>query len=387
MAKANLTTTADIIASREVDFVSRFTNNWEALKDILGIVRPIKRQPGTVLKSKYAEVTLQDGAVGEGEDIPYSKAQVFEKDYATLNIEKYAKTVSIEAINDHGYDAAIQLTDDQFLYELQNKVTDKFYDYIKTGMLKSSEANFQMALAMAQGRVRNKWKQMKKGITNIVGFCNILDAYTYLGAANITVQNEFGLNYLNNFMGYSKLFLTSEIEPGMVIATPVENIVLYYVDPGDSEYSKAGLEYRVDGDTNLIGFHVNGNYNTAVSECFAIMGMTLFSQYLDGIAVITFGGNTTSDSADLYSLKIGTLTLSPEFDPSETTYTAATTNATNTINVTTMYTDAEVEIKHGAATVIENGGTITWDAGSNTVTVTVTNDSVTKTYTITVTKS
>ena len=44
--------------------------------------------------------------------------------------------------------------------------------------------------------------------------------------------------------------------------------------------------YRTDGDTNLIGFHTQGNYNTAVSECFAIMGMVLFSEYLDAIAVI-----------------------------------------------------------------------------------------------------
>ena len=99
------------------------------------------------------------------------------------------------------------------------------------------------------------------------------------------------MNYVENFLGYSKLFLSSEIDAGMVIATPVENIILYYVDPGDTEFGKAGLNYRVDGDTNLIGFHVNGNYNTAVSECFAIMGMTLFSEYLDGIAVVTFGGS------------------------------------------------------------------------------------------------
>ena len=113
MAAANLTKSANIqITAREVDFVTRFAKNWEHLRQIMGIMRPIRRAPGTKLTSKYAEVTLQNVAVGEGEAIPYSQAAVRSKEYATLSVEKYAKAVSIEAINDHGYDAAVQLTDD-----------------------------------------------------------------------------------------------------------------------------------------------------------------------------------------------------------------------------------------------------------------------------------
>ena len=42
-AKDNLTKTANIdVTAREIDFVSRFQDNWEALRDILGIMRPIK---------------------------------------------------------------------------------------------------------------------------------------------------------------------------------------------------------------------------------------------------------------------------------------------------------------------------------------------------------
>jgi hypothetical protein len=69
----------------------------------------------------------------------------------------------------------------------------------------------------------------------------------------------------------------------------VENIVLYYVDPADSDFAKAGLVYATgNGETNLIGFHTQGNYSTAVSEAFAVMGMTLFAEYLDAIAVADF---------------------------------------------------------------------------------------------------
>lgn len=301
-AKANLIMTNDIqVTAREIDFVTRFERNWQHLRDILGIMRPIKKQPGAVLKSKYAEGTLQSGNVGEGEEIPYSKFVVKEKKYAEMTIEKYAKAVSIEAIKDHGYENAVQMTDDEFLFQLQTDVTGRFYDYLKTGTLTSTETTFQMALAMAKGRVENKFKQMHRNVTGVVGFVNILDVYEYLGAAEITIQNQFGFQYMKDFMGFNTIFLLSdsEIPRGQVIATPVENIVLYYVDPNESDFARAGLVYTVSGETNLIGFHTQGNYHTAVSEAFAVMGLTLFAEYIDAIAVITIDETPT----------LGTLTV------------------------------------------------------------------------------
>lgn len=301
-AKANLIMSNDIqVTAREIDFVTRFERNWQHLRDILGIMRPIKKQPGAVLKSKYAEGTLQSGKVAEGEEIPYSKFTVKEKTYAEMTIEKYAKAVSIEAIKDHGYENAVQMTDDEFLFQLQTDVTGRFYDYLKTGTLTSTETTFQMALAMAKGRVENKFKQMHRNVTGVVGFVNILDVYEYLGAAEISIQNQFGFQYMKDFMGFNTIFLLSdsEIPRGQVIATPVENIVLYYVDPNESDFARAGLVYTVSGETNLIGFHTQGNYHTAVSEAFAVMGLTLFAEYIDAIAVITIDETPT----------LGTLTV------------------------------------------------------------------------------
>ena len=216
MAKDNLIMTADVqVTAREVDFVCRFERNWEHLRDILGIMRPIKKQPGAILKYKYAEGTLENGTVAEGEEIPYSKFTVKEKAYAEMTIEKYAKAVSIEAIKDHGYENAVQMTDDEFLFQLQTDVTGRFYEYLNTGTLTSKETTFQMALAMAKGRVENKFKQMHRNVTGVVGFVNILDVYQYLGAAEITVQNQFGFQYLKNFMGYNTIFLLSEKETAL----------------------------------------------------------------------------------------------------------------------------------------------------------------------------
>ena len=290
-AKTNLIVTTDVtVKAREIDFVTRFENNWQHLRDILGIMRPIKKQPGAVLKSKTVTGTLQSGKVAEGDDIPYSKFTVAEKTYKEMTIEKYAKAVSIEAIKDHGYENAVEMTDDQFLYELQSEVTKRFYTYLNTGSLTDTQDSFQKGLAMAKAKVLNKFKQMHRNVTGVVGFVNILDVYKYLGTADITVQNQFGFQYIKDFMGYNTIFLLSESEiaEGKIIATPVENIVMYYVDPSESDFAKAGLVYTTGvGETNLIGFHTQGNYNTAVSEAFAIMGFEVFAEYQDGIAVVT----------------------------------------------------------------------------------------------------
>lgn len=288
MAKQNLTMQANITATvREIDFVTRFQRNWDSLREIMGIMRPIRKTPGTQLVSYTASVNLESGAVGEGEEIPYSLATVEPVAYQDITLEKYAKAVSIEAVNKYGAAIAVQKTDDAFLTELQTNVLTRFYTFLQTGTLTGSEDTFQMGFAMAIGKVKNKWKEMRKDITEVVAFVNVLDAYKYLGAANITVQSQFGMDYIENFMGARRVFLTSEVPSGKIIATPVENIDLYYVDPSDSDFAQLGLVYRTAGETRLIGFHVNGNYNTAVGEVFALMGLTLWAEYLDGIAVIT----------------------------------------------------------------------------------------------------
>ena len=292
MAKANLTKDANVVTqAREIDFVTRFGQNWEALRDIMGIMRPIKKAPGTILKSKTASITLQSGAVAEGDEVPYSLATVSETPYASISLEKYAKAVSAEAISEHGYDNAVALTDSAFLNELQSTVLTRFYTYLLTGTKTATYDGFQKSLAMARGGVLDEFKTMHRDVTDVVGFVNILDFYTYLGTADLTVQTSFGMTYIQNFLGYRVIFLCgdNEIPQGKVVAVPRENIVLYYIDPADSDFSRAGLQYTVAGETPLLGFHTQGNYSTVVSECFALMGMRLFAEYINGIAVVTIG--------------------------------------------------------------------------------------------------
>lgn len=292
-AKTNVTASTQITTTaREVDFVTRFAENWDALQNILGIMRPIRKTPGTKLVAYKATADggLQGGTtVAEGDEIPLTKMKVEPVSYADVEIAKYAKSVTIEAVNKYGAEVAVEKTDAAFMTALQNKVLTDFYSFIITGTLTGTATTWQKALAMAKGKVLDKFAGMDRDVTDVVGFANILDAYEYLGDKEITVQTAFGINYIQDFMGYSTLFLlpAKHIAQTKVVAVPVENIDLYYVDPADSQFAQLGLQYTVQGDTNLIGVHAEGDYSRATGDMYALMGMKLWAEYLDGIAVYT----------------------------------------------------------------------------------------------------
>lgn len=101
-----------------------------------------------------------------------------------------------------------------------------------------------------------------------------------------------------------------------------------------------------------------------------------------------------SDVATLADLRIGGLTLSPAFAAGTTTYTASTTNATNTVVAIPADANATIEITNqgpsdDAAAPVVNGRAVTWKEGANTLIVKVTaaNGTANKSYTVTVTKS
>ena len=290
-AKTNTVMAADIqTTAREIDFVTRFGRNWEHLRDIMGVSRKIEMLPNTVLKSKYAQGTLQDGKVGEGEEIPYSKYTVKTKDYEKITLEQWAKGTTAEAILEDGYENAVQMTDEEMLNDLTADVAGRFYKYLNTGTLKGTSKTFQEAMAMAKGRVLNKFKTMHRTATDVVAFVNVLDVYEYLGtSAVINEQSEFGFNYIKNFMGYKTVFLLAETEiaRGKVIATPADNIVLYYVNPTNSDWARAGFRLTTDSNTGIVGVNTRPDYGTFVTVITAVMGMTLFAEYIDGIAVET----------------------------------------------------------------------------------------------------
>lgn len=292
---SNTVTTTDITVSvREIDFVSRFEQNWNALREIMGIMRPVKKAAGTKLVSSKATVTLASGSVLEGDEVPLSRVSVAPVSYSDLEFKKYRKRVTAEAVDKYGAEVAVQKTDDAFLNEITGDIMDEFYSFLATGTLTGEEATFQMAVAMAVSKVQDKFKKLHRDYGKVVVFVNTLDVGRYLGGANITLQTQNGITYFKNFLGADTVIVSSDIAEKTVLATPVDNLVLYYADVAN-EFSALGLEYTTNNNpSGLIGVHKEAQYGRVSGDTHAITGMKLWAEYIDGIAKITIKEATAS---------------------------------------------------------------------------------------------
>lgn len=334
-----ITTQQFSINPREVDFVTSFGREITALTEVMGISRPIRKANGTMLTAKRATGELQSGSVAEGDLIPLSQFEVEPVDFQPIELLKYRKAVTIEAIEKYGLETAVGMTDEEFKVQLQDDVLAQFYNFLLTGQLTSEETAFQMAIAMSIGRVKDAFKKMHRSATGVAVFANTLDVYEYLGGAQITVQTVFGMDYVENFLGADILFFSSEVPQGRVIATPVNNLNVYYVDPADSEFAQAGLAYTTDADVPYIGFHTEGVYQRAQSESYAIMGLTIFAEYLNAVAVITI--------ADAPELK--TIAVTPAEGSVEGTTKATLSGTVGTEGNVLKYRlgDAAIPVEYG----------------------------------------
>lgn len=318
-AEPNVITTQQITVNpREIDFVTSFGNELSALTEVLEIAQPIRKPNGAQLVGKKATGTLESGEVAEGEEIPFSQFSVAPVSYEPISIRKYAKALTLETVIENGVETAVGMTDDEFKQQLIDVILADMYNALLAGALTSEETTWQMAVSMAIGRVKDKFKKMHKNATGVAVFANTLDVYSYLGGAQITVQNTFGMDYVENFLGADILFFSSEIPQGRVVATPVNNMKVYYVDPGDSEFTQIGLPYTTDPQVPYIGFHTEGNYRRAQSEDYALMGIKIFFEYVDAVAVIT-----VADSTELTKI-----TVTPSAGTAEGTTKAAVSGNT-----------------------------------------------------------
>lgn len=383
-AQDGVITTNDVnVQAREIDFVTSFTRNIQQLLDILGISRPIEKANGTMLYRNTVTGTLKDGNVPEGEETPFSNFKVKSEPVGPVAIKKYAKAITIENIADNNYERTVTLSDEEFKNQLQNVVLDDFYSFLLTGTLTSTEKDFQMAMSMAAGRVRHKFQDMGRQVTGIAEFVNTLDIYRYIGSGNITVQTAFGMNYVQNFMGIDFLFFSSEIPEGTVAATPVNNIIPYYVNPANSEFARAGLVYTADPTLPMLGFHTEGNYNRAQSESYALMGIKLFAEYIDAVAVVTVDdtptlGTLTVTSAEGSESGSTKITVSPEKAKTSNVYkykldtgAVSVTYGQNVRNWSTWDGESDITATSGQTiTLVEADGSYQAQAaGSKAVTV------------------
>lgn len=283
---AGLIKKADLARSREIDFTLRFEDSIKKLMEALGVTRKIAKVAGTNLKTYKATGTLENGAVAEGEIIPLSHYQTEAVTYAEITLKKWRKGTTAEAIIERGYDQAVNMTTDKMLKDVQKVVKNDFFTFLATGTGSAEGDTFQDALAQSWGQLQVKYEDTE---FSPVHFMNPLDVADYLGSATISIQQVFGMSYVEDFLGLGTVFFNSAVPSGIIYSTAKENIVLYYVPVNGADLDEA-FAFTSDA-TGLVGIHEKPDYDNMTATDTVVCGIALFAERQDGIIVASIGKN------------------------------------------------------------------------------------------------
>lgn len=278
-AETNLIKNSDLARVRQVDFVSQFGYNTKKLMELLGVMRLIPKQAGTMLKRHTVVGTLEDGIVEEGDIIPLSKYRTEDTPLKEIELKKWRKATSAEAILDKGYDQAVDETNDKMLQDIQGKIRTGIISSLTIdGQPTASGANTQAALADAWGKLANIFEN---DAVETVYFLNPMDIASYLATAQITVQQAFGFSYVENFLGLGTVILNSGIAAGTFKATAKQNMVGYYVPANEADLAKA-FDF-VSDETGLIAVHEYADYDRLTADSTFLSGIEIFADNEAGV--------------------------------------------------------------------------------------------------------
>lgn len=278
-AENNLIKNSDLARVRQIDFVSQFGYNTKKLMELLGVMRLIPKQAGTMLKRHTVTGTLADGNVEEGDIIPLSKYKTVDTPLKEIELKKWRKATSAEAILDKGYDQAVDETNDKMLQDIQGKIRTGIIGSLTIdGQPTASGANTQAALADAWGKLANIFEN---DAVETVYFLNPMDIASYLATAQITVQQAFGFSYVENFLGLGTVILNSGIAEGTFKATAKQNMVGYYVPANEADLAKA-FDF-VSDETGLIAVHEYADYDRLTADSTFLSGIEIFADNEAGV--------------------------------------------------------------------------------------------------------
>lgn len=281
MADTNLTTSDNLVAL-SIDFVNSFSNSVQGLLNVLQGVRPIPMASGVSIKTYKTTVTkATQRTVGEGEEIPLTKvSRKLDKTYTLNFTDKIRKATPMEAIYVAGATQAIHDTDAEILNIAQNNAKSDLFNALSSkATTKITSAGFQQAVADALGKL-TVVAESKQGGGQTVVFVNPIDLYSWLGNQQITVQSDFGLQYIKNFLNANTVIMSGDVTQGHVYATYVNNIKFYYLNLNSEPGSLMG--YTTD-PTGLIGIK---HYRTDTSDSYdtnVVGGWLVIPEYTDFI--------------------------------------------------------------------------------------------------------
>lgn len=291
-AEANAMVQGDLIP-QTVDFTTRFNSSIKTLLKMLGKTAITNLPVGSEIKIYKSEVTKKDGTVGEGELIPLSSVTKKYDHSEYLSFGKWRKQASAELIQSSGFKVAVNEADGKLLREIQNEKKQQLFDQLAKGSGKATGVGLQAAIANALGKLTLVFEDID---VQTVLFVNPTDVYDYLGKASVTVQSIFGMQYIQNFLGYGTAILSGGVPAGTFYATVADNINIYKAPVSGGELGKAFN--LITDQTGLIGMTHQAVPSILSYETIILSALAIFPERLDGIFVGTIEKPTVSEAAD-----------------------------------------------------------------------------------------
>lgn len=284
-AETNLIKAAALKRAREIDFVKKFSDfNVAKLMEALGATRKIAKNAGEQMYVYEITGTLESGEVPEGEIIPLSEFAQTKTPVGEITLLKWRKAASAEAIDKSGLETAIRETDAKAIKEVQKGVRSRFFTFLGNINNTTSVTGTTLQPVLAKA-----WAQLQVLFENdaieAVHFMNPLDIGDYLATASITVQNAFGMKYIEDFLGLGRVILSPQVPQGTIYSTAQDNIILYFMSMGGDVARAFSL---TTDETGLIGINSGyANNERAQIESLIMSGIDLMVEYAAGVVVGT----------------------------------------------------------------------------------------------------
>lgn len=281
-AEENMTTKADLEPAISIDCVSRITGNISELQQVLGITEMESMAAGTFIKIYKMEQVNTPEQVGEGEKIGLTKVTRTLARTIELILKKYRRNTSAESIQKVGRDIAINQTDEKLLSGIQKEIKRDFYAMLEAGTGKASGTTLQATLANAWGAIKKFYED--EDATPIY-FVSSEDLAEYLGTAQISLQQAFGLSYIKDFLGLGTVVVSPTLTKGKVIATAKENLHGAYAPANTGDVART---FGLTSDaTGLVGMTHAAITENATVDTLVMSGVVFYPELLDGVIVGT----------------------------------------------------------------------------------------------------
>ncbi|MEI5994813.1 phage capsid protein [Candidatus Enterococcus mansonii] len=293
-AEKDLTTMDDLGEIKSIDFVNRFESGIEELLALLGVTRKIELTSDLLIQMYKWETDLKSGAVGEGEDIPLSKATRKKGKSFQVVFNKWRRAVSAESIARHGASRAIDEADNKLLRKIQGGIKSNFVTFLGTAPTKIQEIGLQKALAKSWGTLTT-FEDFDGA--DFVSFVNPMDVADYLGDTNVlaNASNVFGMTLLKNFLGATNVIVLNAIPQGKIYSTAVDNIVLAYLNMLTSDLG--GIFADFTDETGYISATRGKTLKNATFESLFMNATVLFPEIPEGVVEATIAEPSTEPPA------------------------------------------------------------------------------------------